>query len=453
METGEKRALVIDDDEGVRAGLLSLLDLEGWKAEGAGTAKEGYQKLHSFSPDLVLLDVHLPDGSGVDVLEQVKSHFESIAVVMISGAGDLNTVVTTMSRGAETFLQKPFDANTFRLTLEQVQRGIETKREIAALRRQADGPDSGGENRFIGHSEAASELNSLVARIAPAPSPVLLEGESGAGKGLIARLIHEKSPRSKGPMVELNCAGLSRELLESELFGHEKGSFTGATTTKPGLFELASKGTIFLDEIGEMEVSIQARLLKALEDKRFRRVGGVRDLFVDFRLVAATNKDLAAAVENGEFRRDLYYRLNVVSIRIPPLRERLVDIPLLANFFLLSLGRQLGIREPSLSDRALAALGEYPWPGNVRELRNVLERALLVAPKGQIRIEDLQIDRAAAAPPRSDSGPLAEWDVRPLEEVVNDYVARAVEAAGGNRRKAARLLGISPSTLYAKLEK
>jgi DNA-binding NtrC family response regulator len=266
-------------------------------------------------------------------------------------------------------------------------------------------------------------------------------------------MIHQRSQRARAPFVDLNCAGLSRELLESELFGHEKGAFTGAISTKQGLFEVAGGGTLFLDEIGEMEISIQARLLKALEDRRFRRVGGVRDLEADFRLVAATNRTLRDEVEQGRFRKDLFYRLNVVTIRVPPLRERADDVPLLATRLTETLASDLGRKPPKITSAAMRKLTAYAWPGNVRELRNVLERAMLVSAGTEIRADDLSLDeqKHAGSADGAIATPTRDWEVRPLDEVTDEYIRAAVAAAGGNMRKAARLLDISPSTLYARL--
>jgi two-component system, NtrC family, response regulator AtoC len=449
-QSKEKRVLIVDDDPLVAEGLTALLEMDDWTTAGVGTAREAYPLLEDFSPDVVLLDVSLPDASGIDLLDQIKSHFESLPVIMISGAGDVDTVVEAMQKGAETFLQKPFGHESLMLAIRQVERVIASNRAIEALRRS--GPRDSVE-QFIGVSGEARKIDRLIDQIAPAPSPVLLEGESGSGKGLVARLVHQRSPRARAPMVDLNCAGLSRELLESELFGHEKGAFTGAGSMKPGLFEIASGGTVFLDEIGDMESSLQARLLKALEDKRFRRVGGVRDLQVDFRLIAATNKNLAEEVAEGRFRRDLYYRLNVVRVDIPPLRRRMEDLPLIAEVLTAQIARDIGKHPPRISPRALQKLQSYSWPGNVRELRNVLERAMLVSGTEEIRVEDLLLEsQPAAVSDDASSGPVEEWEIRPLDEVVSSYVGRAVDAAGGNRRKAARLLGISPSTLYARLK-
>jgi DNA-binding NtrC family response regulator len=324
---------------------------------------------------------------------------------------------------------------------------------LTALRR-GDGESL---DRIPGTSPAIQELNTVVAQVARAASPVLIDGESGTGKGVLAKLLHHRSPRASAPFVDLNCAGLSRELLESELFGHERGAFTSATNSKPGLFEIANGGSVFLDEIGEMDLAIQARLLKAVEDKKFRRVGGVRDLSANFRLIAATNRDLPEDVASGRFRRDLYYRLNVVRVHLPPLRERLEDIPILVDVILPPLAKELGIARATVSPRALEKLKNYPWPGNVRELRNVLERALLRVKGSEIRTEDLLLssDEHAATLGESNGGgvPTSEWEIRSLDDIVADYVTAAVKAVDGNMRKAARLLKISPSTLYSKLKK
>ncbi|HEX8155126.1 MAG TPA: sigma-54 dependent transcriptional regulator, partial [Thermoanaerobaculia bacterium] len=322
----KNRILIVDDDPQIAAGLSALLSLD-WEVRTADTGRTALTTFSEFSPDVVLLDVQLPDTSGIELLYQLKMYSETTAVIMMSGVGNIDRVIESMKLGAETFLQKPFDYDTLTLTLEQVTRIIATRRELIALRR------SGEEKveRLPGLSAPIAHLNEILGQISRAPSPVLIEGESGTGKGVMARLIHNRSPRARAPFVDLNCAGLSKELLESELFGHERGAFTNAMNTKPGLFEIAGDGTLFLDEIGEMELTVQARLLKALEEKRFRRVGGIRDLRADFRLVAATNRDLVKEVAEGRFRGDLYYRLNVVKLRMPPLRERLEDLPILVE--------------------------------------------------------------------------------------------------------------------------
>ena len=443
-----RRILIIDDDVQIAAGLAALLQDE-WDVRVADNGRNGIVAFGDFCPDVVLLDVQLPDITGMDVLHQFKMYSETTPVIMMSGFGTLQAAVDAMKLGAETFLQKPFDFETLSAALEQVSRMVETQRELYALRRDAA---SDAVDRIPGISSAVIRLNDILGQIARAPSPVLIEGESGTGKGVLARLIHNRSQRARGAFVDLNCAGLSKELLESELFGHERGAFTNAMNTKPGLFELASNGTLFLDEIGEMEITVQARVLKALEEKRFRRVGGVRDLQTDFRLVAATNRDLQSEVASGRFRGDLYYRLNVVKVRMPPLRERLEDLPVLVDVLLRPLAKEMGRPLPQISAGAMRKLETYGWPGNVRELRNVLERAMLSMRGKEIRTEDLVLENGQSVAGASGAMPEHEWDIRPLDDVMNDYVRAAVDAADGNVRKAARKLDISPSTLYARLK-
>ncbi|HXA16576.1 MAG TPA: sigma-54 dependent transcriptional regulator [Thermoanaerobaculia bacterium] len=444
-----QRLLIVDDDPNVVAGLEALL-VDEWDVKTAATAREARSVFAEFSPDVVLLDMNLPDGSGVDVLHDLKMYSEAVSVIMMSGVGTIDSVVESMKLGAETFLQKPFDYSLLSLTLEQVSRIVRTRRELIALRRG----DASDLDRLPGLSPAVQNLNQLLAQIARAVSPVLIEGDSGTGKGVFARLIHNRSPRARAPFVDLNCAGLSKELLESELFGHERGAFTNAMNTKQGLFEIASDGTLFLDEIGDMDVTVQARLLKAIEEKRFRRVGGIRDLTTNLRLIAATNRDLGADVAAGRFRGDLYYRLNVVRVRMPALRERLEDIPLLVEVILRPLAKEMGRPVPPVSARAMKRLAGYPWPGNVRELRNVLERAMLTMTGKEIASEDLLLESDSKSMAKAAGGlPTADWEIRPLDDVIADYVSASVNAADGNVRKAARQLQISPSTLYARMRK
>ena len=445
MASPRNRILIVDDDQDITFGLSTILS-DDWDVRVAATGREAIPAFTEFSPDVVLLDVMLPDTTGIDLLQQFKMHSETTAVIMMSGASTHDRVIESMKLGAETFLQKPFDFDTLLVALQQVERMIATRRELIALRRGESAAE-----RMPGVSPAIARLNEVLGTVAGAPSPVLIEGESGTGKGVLARLLHNRSPRSAAPFVDLNCAGLSTELLESELFGHERGAFTMATSAKPGLLEIASEGTLFLDEIGEMEPTVQARMLKALGEKRFRRVGGIRDLRADFRLIAATNRDLAGEVAAGRFRSELYYILAVVRLRVPPLRERLEDVPVLVEELLRPLANDLKRTTPTVSARAMQKLQRYPWPGNVRELRNVLERALITLTGNEIRSEDLILE-APAVLPAADGLPKEEWEIRPLEEVVTTYLEAAVKAAGGNARKAARHLGISPSTLNRRLK-
>ena len=443
------RILIVDDEPSIVAGLEALLS-DDWDIRTAGNGRDAMRVFAEFSPDVVLIDVQLPDVLGIELLHQFKMYAETTAIIMMSAHGTIERVIESMRLGAETFLQKPFEYDTLQLTLQQVKRMLVTQRELIALRRT----EPKDVERLPGISPSITQLNQIIGQISRAPSPVLIEGESGTGKGVLARMIHARSPRSRAPFVDLNCAGLSKELLESELFGHERGAFTNAMQTKPGLFEIAGDGSLFLDEIGEMEITVQSRLLKALEDKRFRRVGGIRDLRADFRLIAATNRDLQADVADGRFRGDLYYRLNVVKIRMPALRDRLEDVPILVQTLLPPLAKELGRPLPKVSARAMKKLAGYPWPGNVRELRNVLERALLTLGGDEIRNEDLNLESNGTAAAATAGGglPAEEWEIRPLDDVIADYVKASVVATGDNVRKAARLLQISPSTLYARMK-
>ncbi len=445
------RILVVDDDQQISAGLEAFLS-ERWDVRTAADGRSAVVAFGEFSPDVVIMDVSLPDPNGLDQLHQFKMYSETTAVIMMSGHSTLDRVIESMRLGAETFLQKPFDLEMLEAVLQQVERMLATRRELMALRRG----DSGPAEKLPGPSPAITHLNEILANVARVPSPVLIEGESGTGKGVMAKLIHNRSARAGKPFVDLNCAGLSKELLESELFGHERGAFTNAMNTKPGLFEIAGEGTLFLDEIGEMEPTVQARLLKALEEKRFRRVGGLRDLKADFRLIAATNRDLQEEVAAGRFRNDLYFRLNVVRLRMPPLRERPEDLPILAQEVLRPICKEIGRPVPKISASAMKKLESYAWPGNVRELRNVLERAMLTQSGNELKSDDLIIDTAAtAAVARAAAGaglPTTEWEIVPLDEMITRYVTAAVEATGGNARKAARALAISPSTLYSRMK-
>jgi DNA-binding NtrC family response regulator len=439
------RILIVDDQPEVAEGLSGLLE-DDWEVRIASTGREATVAFAEFSPDVVLLDINLPDLSGLELLDRFKMYSENTAIIMMSGQGDSARVVESMRLGAETFLQKPFDADALDAVLTQVAKLVTSRRELIALRRTESRPAE----RLAGVSPGIIHLNDILENIARAPSPVLIGGESGTGKGVLARLIHNRSPRARNPFVDLNCAGLSKELLESELFGHERGSFTNATNAKQGLFELAANGTLFLDEIGDLELQLQARLLKAVEEKRFRRVGGVRDLRVDFRLIAATNRNLGEEVTAGRFRADLFYRLNVVNIQMAALRERIEDLPMIADELLRTLAKEMGRPVPTISRHALKKLSAYSWPGNIRELRNVLERSLIMLRTSEIQTDDLHLE-GGEVPQTGESLPTQEWEIRPLDDVVADYAAAAVRATGGNMRRAARLLNISPSTLYARL--
>ncbi len=449
MSDIRNRILIVDDDAQIAAGLDALLS-DDWDVRTASTGREAVVAFAEFSPDVVLLDVQLPDTTGIDLLHQFKAYSETTAVIMMSGGGTLERVVESMRLGAETFLQKPFDADVLIATLEQVPRMIATRRSswhcAAAKRVRSRGCPASRRRSTI---STRSFLRSRARR-----HRCSWKGSRGAGKGVMARLIHNRSPRSAKPFVDLNCAGLSKELLESELFGHERGAFTNATTTKPGpLRDRREKERCSSTRSAEMEPTVQARLLKAIEDKRFRRVGGAAGH--SRRLPAARRDESRSAGGSGGGavpRRSL----------LPPQRRA----PSHAAAARADRGRarswskrcsplakEIGRPVPKVSARAMKKWQRYAWPGNVRELRNVLERALLTLRGDEIRNEDLVLDSATASLPSTRGGlPSDEWEIQPLDDVIASYVKASVDAAGGNVRKAARQLKISPSTLYARLK-
>ena len=445
------RVVVADDEASSRNGLAMLLRDEGFDVILAEDGVSGLAKVQETAPEVLVTDLRMPGMDGIELLRRARELDPEIVVVLMTAFAEVETAVKAMHEGAEHYLTKPLQIDELVLVIRRALERRTLKQEATELRARLK--ERLKFDAIIGSSPVMQEIFNVIEQVAPSKASVLITGESGTGKELVAQAIHEHSPRSAHPFVKLHCAALAETILESELFGHEKGSFTGAAGRREGRFKQADGGTLFLDEIGEMDITIQARLLKALEEKRFRRVGGVRDLNANFRLIVATNRDLSEEVSSGRFRADLYYRLNVVRIRMPPLRERLEDIPILVEVILRPLAKEMGRPIPTISARATKKLQSYHWPGNVRELRNVLERSLLTLDGKEIRSEDLLLEAdSPAGKPSSAALPGSEWDIRPLDEVIADYVAAAVDAAGGNMRKAARQLQISPSTLYARLK-
>jgi DNA-binding NtrC family response regulator len=442
------RILIIDDDPLQRWGINKQLSAWGYQvveADGLGSALTAYG---TTAPDAVLLDLRLGEESGLDVLREIKALDPEAAVFMITAHGDLEDAVSGFRLGLMDFFRKPIDFTALRVALRY---RLETRRlrEVEHRRRGAQ-----HESRIVGQSPALVEAIGVMRRVAAShASTVLLQGESGTGKDLFAQELHECSARRDEPYIPVNCASLPESLLESELFGHERGAFTGAATMKRGLFELAAGGTLFLDEVGELQHALQAKLLRAIETLTFRRVGGVHDISVDARLVAASNRDLAQCVTEGAFRADLYYRLAVVQITLPPLRERREDIPPTAEHLLLQISARLGRRAPSLSKDAMDALCARPWPGNVRELRNLLERALILEDADPLTAAHL----FRRGPSVGSPGGGALFTLPPggisLDLVEADLVRQAMGQAGGNQSRAARLLGIGRDALRYKLKK
>src|SRR5438874_1598453 len=436
--------LLIDDDADLRRALGEYFDRIGYEVAGAGTGEAGFEAFDRLRPDVVILDLHLPDVGGLDVLEQLKSRGGS--VILLTGQGDIETAVRAMQLGAEHFLTKPVDLNHLAAATARVGDKVRLARQNARLRAR-EHEHAGLES--LGVSPAIRELGRQIELLAASErSTVLLTGESGTGKGWVARVIHHLSPRASGPFVEVNCGGLSATFLESELFGHEKGAFTDAKERRQGLFELADRGTIFLDEIGDLAPELQPKLLKVLETKTFRRLGGTRELTVDVRLVAATNRDLMAEVRAGRFREDLYYRLSVMPLRLPAVRERSRDDRLaLLTRILADLAPQMPGCPRACSAEALDRLLSAPWPGNVREMRNVVERAMILA-RGvaQLGVEHLPADLRKGGSGDKRHQPQA------LADVERVHIEKTLKFHGGNRTRAALELGISRATLINKIK-
>jgi len=438
--------LVVEDDAALAAAIVSALSREGHQVDSVGTGRELRAYLDERVPELVLLDLHLPDASGLDLLPVIKEAGEMVSVVVITGDREISTVVEAMRRGADHFLPKPFDLATLceeaakTLRHHRLRRRASVYQERVAQPRGRDPlPD------LVGSSAAIGKVRELACQVADTDASVVLLGESGTGKGMIARGIHQLSRRAGASFVGINCASLQPQLLESEIFGYEKGAFTGAASRKPGLMEVADGGTLFLDEIAEMESQAQGKLLTALESRSFRRVGGIKEIRVDVRFIVATHHDLEDEVGRGGFRADLYYRLDVFQIRLPPLRERLEDLPELSVHFIRSLNPTLGRQVESIAPRTMDLLTRYHWPGNVRELRNVIERAMILTSGSDIRPEHLPTSFKTGAGP--EAGPM-----RALAEVEREHIERVLIATRRNIQRTARVLGISRSTLYAKMK-
>lgn len=444
-----ERILVLDDDNLLRTVVSERLRRRGYEVSTASNLSEAREALESTHPDAALLDIRLPDGQGTELLEELTAEGD-VPCIMITAHATVESAVEALKQGAEDYLEKPFSLDRLEATLEATLERTRLRREVRALRRQ-----EGIRGEVIGSSPAMRKALDLVERVAPADSStVLLLGETGTGKGVIARLIHRLSPRADHPFVHVTCSALAETLMESELFGHEKGAFTDARTLKRGLVEVAATGTLFLDEIGELSLAVQSKLLRFIEEHAFRRVGGTEDLKVDVRVVAATNRRIEEEVEEGRFREDLYYRLRVLPIELPRLRHRRSDIPLLAAAFLDRFNGEFGKAVEGFTDPALAVLKDYEWPGNVRELANVVERAVLLtegdrievdALPAEVRQEDDESEGAAAI--------CLGKDGIDMDELERDLLVEALRIAEGNRTEAGRLLGLSRHQVRNRLKK
>ncbi len=447
--------LIIDDEKTIRWSLSEALRDSGYEVFDAGTADAGIKIFKERTADLILLDLKLPGASGIDVLKEIKSIDPSIPVIMMTAYGEVDTAVEAMKNAAYDFILKPFALEKLKVTIANALETHRLKIEIAYMNQKT----SRGSvfDNFLGQSKAMVEIFDKLKKIGESKAnTIFISGESGVGKELVARAIHSCSYRDPRPFMEINCAAVPETLLESELFGHEKGAFTDAKTRKKGLVELAEGGTLFLDEIGEMGITLQARLLRVLENKTFRRVGGVQDLFVNTRIISATNRDLNIAIEEKTFRKDLYYRLKVIPIHIPPIRERKEDIPILVNHFVDRFNKELGKHVKPVQREVLEAFMLYDWPGNVRELKNVIERAMLLEAEEEILLEHLPSEirgeeASSAELDRADKF-LAPFFPMTLREVEKIQIQKTLEQTRGNKSKAAGILGISRQTLREKIK-
>jgi two-component system, NtrC family, response regulator HydG len=454
------RILVIDDHDSLREGMTLTLTRAGHSVSAVKSGADGLAAWTKAPFDLVITDLKMDGMDGIAFTSALRAQAPTAVVLVVTAFGTIETAVRAMQEGAFDFITKPFSPEVLRA---KVDKGLElssTRRQVERLSAHTqalEGDAAAAHGSMVGDSEPVQRLLQQVRRAAVTDATVLVRGESGTGKELVARMLHTLSPRRDKPFVTVHCAALAESLLESELFGHERGAFTGAVRRKLGRFELADGGTLFLDEVGEIPASVQTKLLRALQERTFERVGGEETLHVDVRVVSATHRDLQAEVKAGRFREDLYYRMHVVPLTVPPLRERPEDIPLLARHFVAKHGPRVNRAVQGLTEGALAALARHAWPGNVRELENVIEQALVFA-EGQLLTEaDLPSHLAPAAPARSLGTLPVPSGERPLPDILEDLerqlIARAYERAGGVKTETARLLGIKTSALYYKLEK
>jgi DNA-binding NtrC family response regulator len=443
------KILVVDDEPAEREGLARLVGQWGYEVETAASGEEALNLIETQHPAVVLTDLVLPEMDGLTLLQKLKETGRPPIVLLVTGHGTVETAVEAMRHGAFDYLTKPVDATRLQVLLEKSIEQESLSREVNLLRHQLR--QKGAFGQLVGQSKGMQEVYRWIELAATSTAPVLVFGESGTGKELVARTVHDLSHRRPRPFVAINCAAIPETLIESELFGHERGAFTGATERRLGCFELADSGTLFLDEIAEMDSNTQAKLLRVLQEGSFRRVGGGKaEIQVDVRVVAATNRVPTDAIAQGQLREDLFYRLNVFSVPLPPLRERREDIPLLARTFVEEFNRQDNRQVRGLTAEAERHLERYGWPGNVRELRNVIQRAVVLSGTGYIAPEHLpeNVLRTAPATPTSPAG-----SVTPIREMERDLILRALEETGHDKRRAAQLLGISLKTLYNKLAK
>lgn len=437
------KVLIVEDDPGIKESMRKFLESKGCDPITATSCDMAERLCRTMRPDIAVLDYSLPDGNALDLMPRLRGIDQCIPVIILTGHGSIELAVEAIKLGADQFLTKPVELPALLVLIQRSFENQQNRRKQVAekARRHRDSLDP-----FVGSSTAIKKFSELCSKVALTDSPVLILGETGCGKGVLARWLHQNGPRAAEPFVDLNCGGFSRELLDTELFGHERGAFTGATQSKTGLLEIAHKGTVFLDEIGDVDPHIQPRLLKVLEDKQFRRVGDVRERRVDIRLVAATHQNMARLIREKHFRSDLYFRVSTILLHAPALRERAEDISVLSRNILATLSPRIGAGKLELSSTALRALQSHSWPGNIRELRNVLERVVLIKESNVIVVEDLQFD-ARVEPEMADMETSGT-----LNAVEQQYIQHVLQQEGGRVESAARRLGIARSSLYHKLK-
>ena len=442
-----RTVLVVDDEAEIRDALVGVLKDEGYEVVSAGSAEAALAGIETRAPEVVLLDIWLPGMDGIGALKEIKAKYPTLPVIMISGHANIETAVKTTKLGAYDFIEKPLSLDKVILTVEHA---LEHKRlldEVTTLR-----GSEAAKYAIIGRSPEMEALKKDIKRAAPSNSWALITGENGTGKEFVARNIHLMSARAARPFVEVNCAAIPEELIESELFGHEKGAFTSAVARKKGKFDMADKGTVFLDEIGDMSLKTQAKILRILQEQSFERVGGTELIKVDVRVIAATNKDLKEQIKRGTFREDLYYRLNVIPFHVPPLRDRVMDIPEFIKHFLSAFSRETAREEPELKREAMDALMKYPWPGNVRELKNLVERLVIMTPTRVITLDDVPpyIRGARGAPT---AGPFANTLLKEARrDFEKEFIIRKLKDFDGNIARTAEAIGIERSHLYRKIK-
>jgi len=439
------RILVVDDEANARTALGELLREEGYEIETAADGFKALGKLDGFAPHLVLTDLKMPGMDGIELMGKVRTRHPDSEVVVMTAFGAVETAVEAMRAGAADYLTKPLNFDELLIVTERTLERSKMHAEAAELKARLG--ERSRKGNIIGDSPPMQKVFKVIDQVAPSRASVLITGESGTGKELVAEAIHQQSPRANGPFIKLHCAALAETLLESELFGHERGAFTGAVARRDGRFQLADGGTLFLDEIGEISPSVQVKLLRFLQEREFERVGGSQTIQVDVRVIAATNRDLAGAVAKGNFREDLYYRLNVVSLEMPALRERKNDIPILANFFLQRFSRENGKNIKAFSDGALESLVAYDWPGNVRELENAVERAVVMTNNDLVQQDALPTNVA----PRMGADGSPPIPGSTLEEIERFAILKTLEETGGSTSRAADILGISVRKIQYKL--